>query len=190
MNEVDKKLLEEIKNKWFVQNLLQPVDLKYDVDFLIARLEAEVQENERLRDKVLRLVRGDIAQMCSYCGWETPAGGGQTYKSLPLSAFAEIVIFNERNRDRKAGGGSWEDLQNHIKECPAHPLRAAEATCQSLREQSSRWEAQALEAEVRIAELEAKCREYEKFFASMARTYGEGPISNTSESQEGKEEPK
>jgi len=63
-------------------------------------------------------------------------------------------------------------------------FEAAEATCQSLLEQSSRWEAQALEAEVRIAELEAKCREYEKFFASIARAYGEGPISNTSESQE------
>jgi hypothetical protein len=33
---------------------------------------------------------------------------------------------------------------------------ASEATCQSLREQSSRWEAQALEAGVRIAELEAQ----------------------------------
>jgi hypothetical protein len=35
-------------------------------------------------------------------------------------------------------------------------LEAAEATCQSLLEQSSRWEAQALEAGVRIAELEAQ----------------------------------
>ena len=34
-----------------------------------------------------------------------------------------------------------------------------EATCQSLREQSSRWEAQALEAGGRIAELEALVRE-------------------------------
>ena len=34
-------------------------------------------------------------------------------------------------------------------------LVVSEATCQSLREQSSRWEAQALEAGVRIAELEA-----------------------------------
>jgi len=46
-------------------------------------------------------------------------------------------------------------------------------------------EAQALEAGVRTAELEAKCREYETFCASIAHTYGEGPISNTSESQEG-----
>ena len=35
---------------------------------------------------------------------------------------------------------------------------AAEAACQSLREQSSRWEAQALEAGMRIAELEAQVR--------------------------------
>ena len=37
-------------------------------------------------------------------------------------------------------------------------FEAAEATCQSLREQSSRWEAQALEAGMRIAELEAQVR--------------------------------
>jgi len=105
-------------------------------------------------------------------------------------------------------------------------LETAEATCQSLLDQSSHWEAQALEAgqeverqsmariaieeafmqgrlplgipckpiddaiaraetaETRCAELEAKCREYEMFCSSIARTYGEGPISNTSESQE------
>lgn len=38
-------------------------------------------------------------------------------------------------------------------------LEVAEATCQSLLDQSSRWEAQALEAGVRIAELEARVRE-------------------------------
>ena len=40
-------------------------------------------------------------------------------------------------------------------------LEAAEATCQSLRDQSSRWEAQALEAGVRIAELEMQIAERE-----------------------------
>ena len=64
---------------------------------------------------------------------------------------------------------------------------AAEATCQSLLEQSSRWEAQALEAAMCIAELEVKLKEYERFGMSIARAYGEGPISNTSEPQEGKE---
>jgi len=59
---------------------------------------------------------------------------------------------------------------------------SAEATCQSLLGQSSRWEAQALEAEVRIAELEAKCREYETFCSSIARAYEEGSIWNMSES--------
>ena len=80
--------------------------------------------------RVLRVMRGEFGQICSFCGWEA-----------------------------SAGGGAWEDLQAHIKVCPSHPLRAAETTCQSLLEQSSRWEAQALEAGVRIAELEALVRE-------------------------------
>ena len=48
--------------------------------------------------------------------------------------------------------GDWIDDHNVL----TTRLEAAEATCQSLREQSSRWEAQALEAGVRIAELEAQ----------------------------------
>lgn len=43
-------------------------------------------------------------------------------------------------------------------------LVAAEATCQSLLNQSSRWEAQALEAEVRIKELEGCVRELRKYY--------------------------
>ena len=97
-------------------------------------------------------------------------------------------------------------------------LEAEAQENEALLDQSSRWEAQSLEAEARLvecegvsllrdksgkvwerqthavearcAELEAKCREYETFCASIARTYGEGPISNTSEPQEEKEEPK
>ena len=124
----------------------------------------------------------------------------------------ELAQENERRRqelqDRRfAEMDRLENLTNRAE--------AAEATCQSLIDQSSRWEAQALEAEARLvecegvsllrdksgkvwerqahaaedrcAELEAKCREYETFCASIARTYGEGPISNTSEPQEGKE---
>ena len=67
-------------------------------------------------------------------------------------------------------------------------LEAAEATCQSLREQSSRWEAQALEAGMCIAELEVKLKEYERFGMSIARAYGEGSISNTSKPQAGGKE--
>jgi hypothetical protein len=141
-----------------------------------------VKRIKELEAKVLRVLHGDINQMCSYCGWETPAGGG-----------------------------AWEDLQAHIKVCPSHPLRAAEkrikaligeneiwqdkfnrqtqavkdialmkasiqvqyhltvaraeaaeAARQFLLDQSSRWEAQALEAGVRIAELEALVRKLQK----------------------------
>jgi hypothetical protein len=70
---------------------------------LIARLEAEVAENERLRDEVTRTKNN----------------------ALDMQRFQQGKV------------------------------EAAEATCQSLLEQSSRWEAQALEAGVRIAELEA-----------------------------------
>lgn len=49
------------------------------------------------------------------------------------------------------------------------------------------WERQYYRAEARCAELEVKFQEYEKFCMSIARAYGEGPISNTSESQEGEE---
>jgi len=59
-----------------------------------------------------------------------------------LSAFIEEL----RGR-RLTEMDKLENLSNRAE--------AAEATCQSLREQSSRWEAQALEAGVRIAELEA-----------------------------------
>jgi hypothetical protein len=47
-------------------------------------------------------------------------------------------------------------------------LVVSEATCQSLLEQSSRWEAQALEAGARVKELEAEAR------AVLARRYREG----------------
>lgn len=53
------------------------------------------QQLEAERDKVLRVVRGDFAQICSYCGWEAPVEGAQ-----------------------------WDELQAHIKECPHHPLTA------------------------------------------------------------------
>src|SRR6187402_496346 len=65
------------------------------VDTQIAELQAEVA---RLKAEVLRVVRGDFGQICSYCGWES---------------------------DRK--GAAWEELQEHINQCPVHPLTAMKA---------------------------------------------------------------
>jgi hypothetical protein len=64
--------------------------------------------------------------------------------------------------------GDWIDDHNVL----TTRLEAAEATCQSLRDQSSRWEAQALEAGVRIAELEARVRELRVALESMVYQFG------------------
>jgi hypothetical protein len=68
---------------------------------------------ERLADaleaaeaKVLRVVRGEFTQICSYCGWEG-----------------------------KKGGEQWEGLQAHIAVCPAHPMRKVEARVRELEAQ-------------------------------------------------------
>lgn len=54
----------------------------------------ELQEEfAQVTDQVLRVVRGEFAQICSYCGWEA-------------------------NRD----GATWEELQAHIQECKEHPI--------------------------------------------------------------------
>lgn len=68
-----------------------------------ATAERERERAEREEAKALHVVRGEFGQICSYCGWETPPGGG-----------------------------AWEDLQAHIKTCPKHPLRAAEARIEAL----------------------------------------------------------
>ena len=51
-----------------------------------------------------------------------------------------------------------EELMTDAERWLISRLEAAEATCQSLRDQSSRWEAQALEAGVRIVELETRIK--------------------------------
>jgi len=52
-----------------------------------------VREVERLVEQNARIVRGEFAQICSYCAWEAPAPGD-----------------------------SWEALQAHIAVCKNHPL--------------------------------------------------------------------
>ena len=54
------------------------------------QLEAKIAE---LEEQNLRLLRGEFGQICSYCGWETPASGS-----------------------------SWGELQVHIRMCPKHPV--------------------------------------------------------------------
>lgn len=49
-------------------------------------------------DRLMRVLRGQFAQICSYCGLEIPAGES-----------------------------SWETLQAHIRGCAHHPLPKAEA---------------------------------------------------------------
>lgn len=53
---------------------------------------------ERLQVEKARIVRGDFANICAYCGLEIPDGEA-----------------------------SWENLQKHIHECLVHPLHTAEA---------------------------------------------------------------
>lgn len=60
----------------------------------IATLEAQLAA---ANDKVLRVVRGEFGQICSYCGWESVREGAQ-----------------------------WDELQAHIKTCPQHPMREVE----------------------------------------------------------------
>ena len=76
-----------------------------DKESLKARIEELEKESakikklgdrvEELEDRILRMVRGEFKQICSYCGWESMEG-------------------------------QWEELKNHLKECPKHPLRKAE----------------------------------------------------------------
>lgn len=100
-----------------------------DMDRIMARqiIRDLLAENERLEDKVLRVARGNFAQICSYCGWESTDGG-------------------------------WEELQNHIKICPEHPVSKLKAENERLTTAlSGRTYCHDNEAvEARIAELEAE----------------------------------
>jgi len=66
-----------------------------------ATVERLVQERDGLKAQVLRVVRGEFTQICSYCGWEAPPEGAQ-----------------------------WEELQAHIKICPTHPAAQLAAMTQ------------------------------------------------------------
>ena len=63
----------------------------------VTPLYAATPDTERqlaeAHEKVLRVVRGEFTQICSYCGWEAPTGGA-----------------------------SWEELQVHICSCKEHPV--------------------------------------------------------------------
>ena len=59
----------------------------------IERLTVELAD---ATDKMLRVLRGNITQICSYCGWEA-----------------------------KQPGATWEELQKHITMCEKHPLTRA-----------------------------------------------------------------
>jgi len=204
MNEADTKRLEEIKVRVRNDGYWPP---GAEVAWVIARLEAEAQENERLQQRERDLIGLNDIDVHEGMAWCDRA----------KAAEARLVESEGVSLLREKGGKVWE-RQAH----------EAEATCQSLRDQSSLWEAQALEAgqeverqsmariaieeafmqgrlplgipckpiddaiaraeaaEARCAKLEAKCREYETSCSTFARAYGEGPISNTSEPQGGK----
>jgi len=113
MNADDTKWLEEIKQR--------PMWDKGDMAWLIARLEAEAQENERLQQELhgRRLTEMDRLEN--------------------LGNRAEAA-----EADRDAIREEWTRVFATLRK----EREAAEATCKSLLEQSSRWEAQALEAAV------------------------------------------
>lgn len=69
----------EVKNGW----------LKKRED-LITHLQEQLRASN---EQLLRVVRGDFGQICSYCGWEA-----------------------------RPEGATWDELQAHIKVCPEHPL--------------------------------------------------------------------
>ena len=118
MTSEDKKYLEKIKT----QN-----DGMYESDWLIVRLEAEAQENERLQQELhgRRLTEMDRLEN--------------------LGNRAEAA-----EADRDAIREEWTRVFATLRK----ERDAAEATCQSLREQSSRWEAQALEAGIENERLQ------------------------------------
>jgi hypothetical protein len=160
MNDEDKKDLEDIESDCDGKRGSGQGIAVEDVDWLIARLKVEAQENERLQRHRKWLIANGRYWLSRKCWWSKMA-----------------TELDEALADRRL---VRVELEKRIE--------AAEATCQSLREQSSRWEAQALEAGVRIAELEVKLKEYERFVMSIARAYGEGSISNTSKPQAGGKE--
>lgn len=60
-------------------------------------------ELDEAHKKAMDMLHGNFTQCCSYCGWEAPPPNG------------------------------WEELQGHIKVCPQHPLRQAEAALDEAR---------------------------------------------------------
>ncbi len=75
--------------KW----IMNPAGGSHLVDNPGGRWVRYEDHEKALAEAVVRVVRGEFGQICSYCGWAT-----------------------------EAGGGSWEDLQEHIEGCPKHPL--------------------------------------------------------------------
>lgn len=81
-----------------------------EIEMLKERLAARDAELAEAKQQVLRVVRGEFGQICSYCGWEG-----------------------------KDGGSSWDELQAHVKVCPSHPLREAEARAAANEKDAQRY---------------------------------------------------
>jgi len=86
----ERKRNERCESGWFAADKLEEINrCLREKDERISKLQIELEAE---REKVLRAVRGEFTQVCSYCGWEAPPPSG------------------------------WEKLEKHIQECPKHPL--------------------------------------------------------------------
>lgn len=84
------------------------------IDYLLQLAIALEGEKDELEDRILRIVRGDFAQICSYCGWESKGSGWEelqehikTCSKHPLSKVRRQTI--EEIIDMIAGGSFLHD---------------------------------------------------------------------------------
>lgn len=75
----------------------------------VRMFEALQDEIAELNSKLLRVVRGEFTQICSYCGWESTVGG---------------------NAEPEA---PWNALQDHIQCCVIHPIYELKAEITQLK---------------------------------------------------------
>jgi hypothetical protein len=99
--------------------------------------EATKGKDEELIAEKIRLARGDYGQICGYCGWET-----------------------------KPAGATWEELQDHIANCPEHPLHKAKE--------------QFAATERKLAEQQAVLQLVNKAFDKTAEEYRSGYLNGGS----------
>ena len=108
-NEVIKQLeakCKELENE-LVMSKKRNEELNHHSDNLRSAIGELSQENESMKAQVIKVVRGQFSQICSYCGWEA-----------------------------LASGASWDELQVHIKVCPKHPLTKAIAENANLQQEN------------------------------------------------------